>query len=422
MLAITGLNDARKRDSQDPLARYRPRFFNPDPSLIYLDGNSLGKLTLQTRDKLIKTIEHDWGTRLIRSWNEGWLELPHRIGDKIAKITGASPGEVIIADSTSINLFKLMTAALRYQSPRTKIITCDLNFPSDIYIMQGVLELLPRQYELVIVPSEDGIYGPETDIMKQLDEQTALVSLSHTVFKSGYTYDMEKITHMAHEVGALVLWDLSHSVGAIDIELNRCQADLAVGCTYKYLNGGPGAPAFLYVNQNLVSKLSNPVSGWMGQQNMFEFSLENNPAAGISQFMTGTPPVLSLIAIEEGVDMILEAGIQAIREKSLAQTDYLISLWKQLLSPLGVKLKTPEEYLYRGSHVSLGHPEGLGIDLAMIHERHIVPDFRSPDNIRLGIAPLYTSYEDIFRTVIAMKEIIENKSYLRYQDNLPSVT
>ncbi len=413
----TSLEYARQLDATDALAPFRERFVFNDPDLIYLDGNSLGRLARDSAALLADLTQKAWGERLIRSWNEGWWEAPVRIGAKIAQLIGAGPDEVIIADSTSVNLFKLAVAALRYQEGRTKLITDDLNFPSDVYIFQGAIDLLGGQHTLDIQPSPDGIHG--ADIV--VDEETALVSVSHTVFKSGFVYDMAAVTRKVHAAGGMVLWDLSHSVGSVPVDLNGANADLAVGCTYKYLNGGPGAPAFLYVRRDLQDKLLNPISGWIGQKNAFAFDMDYTPTDGIRRFLTGTPPILSVSAIEPGVDLLIEAGMDRLRTKSVAQTDYLIDMWEALLQPLGYTLNSPRDASIRGSHVSLGHPEGLRIDLALINEFNILPDFRAPDNIRIGLAPIYTTFEDIHTAVMRMKQIVEERMYEAY-NTAPRVT
>jgi kynureninase len=410
------LDYARELDGKDPLAAFRTRFEMPDPKLIYLDGNSLGRLPRTTNQRLHRLVEHEWGDRLIRSWNEGWFEAPMRVGNKIGQLLGARESEMLIADSTSVNLFKLGLAAMRFQSGRHKIITDSLNFPSDIYIMQGVIKSLDRECRIEMVSSEDGIHGPVDAIIDAIDEDTALVTLTQTVFKSSYNYDVEAITAAAHAKGALVLWDLSHSVGAVPIRLNDWNVDLAVGCSYKYLNGGPGAPAFLYVREDLQNQLDNPISGWMGQKNLFDFTLDYEPEPGIRHFLTGTPPILSLCAIEPGLDLLLEAGIERIREKSLLQSEYLIGLWESVLQPLEFRLNSPRDKKVRGPHISLGHDEGLRIDRALIEEMDVLPDFRRPDNIRLGIPPLYTSFADIHTAVMRMKQVVEEGIYKRYDD------
>ncbi|GHO59725.1 kynureninase [Ktedonobacter robiniae] len=423
MMAIPLSADyASMLDAQDRLAHFRERFVVPDPELIYMDGNSLGRLPKATQAYAQELIETQWGTRLIRGWNEGWFTAPERIGAKIARLIGAQPDEVIVADSTSVNLFKLVVAALRAQRGRTRLVTDDLNFPSDLYVLQGAIELLEKGHRLDIISSPDGIHGPVAEIQASLDEQVALLTLSHTVFKSGYLYDMAELTRAAHSVGSLVLWDLSHSVGAVPVDLNVAQVDLAIGCTYKYLNGGPGAPAFLYISRELQERLGNPIAGWMGQRDLFNFALDYKPAMGLRQFLTGTPPILSLSLIEPGVDVLLEAGLDALRTKSEQQSEYLIQLWEAVLKPEGFVLNSPREVQQRGSHVSLGHQEGLRIDMALINDMQVLPDFRAPDNIRLGLAPLYTSFSDIHTTVTRLHRVVADKLYEQYPHEVPIVT
>jgi kynureninase len=422
MLNRTDAAYADELDARDPLADFRARFQIDNPDLIYLDGNSLGRLPNATAALAEQVVRQQWGGRLIRGWNEGWFTAPERVGAKIARLIGAQPDEVIVADSTSVNLFKLAVAALRARSGCGQILTDDLNFPSDLYILQGAIDLLGHQHRLDIVPAADGIHGPVGALLARMSDQTALLTLSHTVFKSGYVYDMAALTGAAHEAGALALWDLSHSVGAVPVDLNGANADLAIGCCYKYLNGGPGAPAFLYVRRDLQEQLVNPLAGWMGQRDLFRFDLGYRPAPGLRHFLTGTPPVLSLALVEPGVDLLLEAGLDALRAKSVQQTEYLIELWEALLKPLGFALNSPREPGVRGSHVSLGHAEGLRIDLALINDQNVLPDFRAPDNIRLGIAPIYTSYRDIYTAVTRLQRIVAERLYERYSNEAPVVT
>lgn len=416
------LEQARALDAADPLAHFREQFFIANPEMIYLDGNSLGRLPLRTEALMADLVRRQWGERLIRSWNEGWFTLPERIGSKLAQLIGAQADEVIVADSTSINLFKLGVASLRLQQGRRRILTDDLNFPSDIYVLQGIVGMLGAGHQLEIVRSEDGVHGPVEALLAALDENVALVVLSHTVFKSGYVYDMKAVTEAVHAAGGLMLWDLSHSVGSMPVELNAAQADLAVGCTYKYVNGGPGAPAFLYVRRDLQEHLQNPISGWMGQRAPFDFTLEYAPEAGIRRFLTGTPPVLSLALIEPGVDLLLEAGMEALRAKSIQQTSLLVHLWEEKLAPLGYTLKSPRQPEQRGSHISLGHPEGWRINQALIHDLGVLPDFRAPDNIRLGIAPLYTSFVDVYTAAERLQRAVEEQIYMRHSSRRSTVT
>ncbi len=413
---------AKMLDAQDPLAAFRREFVIDDPDLIYLDGNSLGRLPRRTRALLQDYVDIQWGQRLIRGWNEGWLDLGQRLGGKIARLIDAQADEVVVAESTSTNLFKLAVAAVKARPGRRKIVTDDLNFPSDLYIFQGIAALLGEDYRVQIVPSPDGIHGPVEALAAAIDAETALVSLSHTVFKSAYTYDMAAVTALAHDAGALALWDLSHAAGAVPVDLNGANADLAVGCTYKYLNGGPGSPAFLYVRRDLQEGLHNPISGWYGQAAPFDFGLDYQPAAGLRRMLTGTPPVLSLAGIEPGVDLLLEAGMDQLRAKSLQQSEYLIALHEELLRPLGFQLNSPRDAARRGSHISLGHPEGWRINRALIEQMQVLPDFRAPDNIRLGITPLYTTFGEIHRAALALRQVVGERLYEQYPPERPAVT
>ena len=408
----TTLAEARALDAADPLSAFRERFVVADAELIYLDGNSLGRLPRATAGRLASVVEHEWGERLVRGWGEGWFEAPQRVGGQLAGLLGAAADEVVLADSTSVNLFKLALAALMARPDRRAIVTDDLNFPSDLYILDSAARLAGGSVR--VVPSADGIHGPVEALTAALGDDVALLSLSHTVFKSGYTYDMAALTAAAHRAGALALWDLSHSAGAVVVDLSGAAADLAVGCTYKYLNGGPGAPAFLYVRRDLQHRLANPISGWIGRRDPFDFALDYAPAPGIGRFLTGTPPILSLSAVEPGVELLLEAGMERLRERSVRLSEYLIARWQERLEALGFRLNSPRDPARRGSHVSLGHAEGLRINLALIHNQKVLPDFRRPDNIRLGIAPLYNSFADIHTGVERLRAVVVDHLYERY--------
>ncbi len=421
MPSLTDPPDARPLDASDPLASFRDRFVISDPDLIYLDGNSLGRLPKASVDLARDVIERQWGDRLIRSWGEGWLEAPSRIGAKIAQLIGAQPDEVVVADSTSVNLFRLAVAALRVQSGRRRVVTDDLNFPSDLYVLRSALDLLGR-HDLEVVPSVDGVDGPVDGLVRRLDVDTALLTLSHVVFKSGYVYDMTKVTEVAHGCGALVLWDLSHSVGALPIDVGGAGVDLAVGCTYKYLNGGPGSPAFMYVRRDLQERLANPIAGWMGRRDMFGFGLSYEPEPGIRHLLTGSPAMLSTALIEPGVDLLLEAGIDRVRTKSVRQTEFLVDLWARVLEPLGYRLRSPRDPARRGSHVSLGHAEGLRIDQALIGEMNVIPDFRAPDSIRLGVSPMYTTFSELETAVDRLARVVTDRIFEKYSDTRPTVT
>lgn len=405
-------------DKNDKLAPFRDYFEIGDE--IYLDGNSLGRLPKKTLELSTNLIQNQWGKRLIRSWNENWIELPNKVAAKIAQIVGARPDEIFVGDSTSINFYKLAFAALSFQQNKHKIVTDSLNFPTDIYVLQGLIEQQFKHHSLSIIKSEDEISISDEAIEQALDDNTALLTLSHVTFKSAYKYDMQKINNLAHQKGTLVLWDLSHSVGAVPINLNESGTDLAVGCTYKYLNGGPGAPAFLYVRKELQDKLINPIWAWFSHEKPFDFTLDYTAKKNIQRFATGTPSVLSLAAIETGLDLMLEAGMQELRTKSIAQSSFLIELVENLLQPLGFTIASPLNAEERGSHISIQHPDGYRINRAMIEPTDgspsIIPDFRPPNNIRLGIAPLCNTFEEIFQTVVLIKKIVETKEFERFGD------
>jgi kynureninase len=288
--------------------------------------------------------------------------------------------------------------------------------------MQGALRLAGAHYRLDVAHADDAMSVPVDALARLVDERTALVTLSHTAFKSGYMYDMSAVTDLAHRAGALILWDLSHSIGAMPLSLDEGAADLAVGCTYKYVNGGPGAPAFLYVRRELQEQLVNPIWGWFGQHAQFDFALQYRSAPGIGRFLTGTPATLSLAAIEPGVELLLEAGLIRLREKSVRQTEYLIGLWEALLQPLGFALNSPRDPARRGSHVSFGHPDGLRIDRALIEEMNVLPDFRYPDNIRFGIAPIYTAFAEIHEAVTRLVRVMNERCYEKYPRERPTIT
>jgi len=415
-------------DNQDPLAGFRERFVIDDPDLIYLDGNSLGRLPKETIPHIQDLVENQWGKNLIRGWNEGWYEKPTNLGARLAELIGAQPDEVVVCDTTSVNLFKLSAAALRYQQGRNEVISDEFNFPTDLYIYQGVIDLLGNKHHLELIKSEDSISITDAAAAAAISDNTALVALTQVAFKSAFMYDIEKITAIAHQSGALTLWDLSHSIGAVPLELNKWGADLAVGCTYKYLNGGPGSPAFLYIRKELQEKLSSPIWGWFADQDPFAFNLDFSPTEGISRFQISTPHILSMAGIEPALDLLLEAGIDNIRQKSIRQTEYLIYLAKENLIPLGFQIGSPLDSARRGSHVSLRHPEAYRICQALINPElkdtslRVIPDFRAPDNIRLGIAPLYTSFRDIHRAVDRLQDIIQKKVYQNYSSDHLKVT
>lgn len=413
-------------DQRDKLRKYHDAFVHPEPGLIYLDGNSLGRITVAGKQNLYHTIEYQWSERLIRSWNEGWYELGQKLSAQLAKIIGAKPHEVMIADNTSVNLFKLAIAALRLKKDRKQVVSDELNFPTDLYILQGVIDLLDQGHHLELMKSKDGMSLSADEVEQNISENTALLTLSQVVFKSAYLYPMQQINEMAIKQGALVLWDLSHSVGAVPVELSKNKADLAIGCTYKFLNGGPGSPAFVYVSERLQSQIKSPIWGWFGAASPFDFTLQYRAAEGASQYATGTPPILSLAALEPSLDLILEAGMENIRQKSIQLTELIKNLATEYLVPLGFIYGSPMDASKRGSHFSLRHPEAYRICQALISAevgaQVVIPDFRAPDNIRLGVNPLYNSFEDVFKAVFQIKEIVEKRLYQNFSSKATGVT
>jgi len=422
----TDISFAIEKDEQDELAAFRDEFVIDEPEVIYLDGNSLGRLPKRTVSFMKHAIKHEWGERLIRVWNDGWVNTPTELGKKIANLVGARADEILVTEATSINLFKLAVAALQARPKRTKIVSDSFNFPSDLYILQGIIELLGDVHHLELIPSADNITIAPEAVESMIDNDTALVSLSHVAFKSAFMYDMGYVTEQAHKAGALMLWDLSHSVGAVPVDLNVCNVDLAVGCTYKYLNGGPGSPAFLYVRRDLQAQLNQPIWGWFAAENPFAFDLDFTPASDISQYRVGTPPMLAMKALEPALDILLEADMDRLRSKSIKQTEYLIFLADRWLSSLGFILGTPRDAAMRGSHVSLRHPESYRISRALIESPppaiRVIPDFRAPDNIRLGITPLYTTFTEIYRALERIRLIVEEKIYEQYSSEQLKVT
>lgn len=414
---------AASLDAADELAGFRDRFIIDDPELIYLDGNSLGRLPKATIEEQTRAVREQWGERLIRGWNDGWYEAPRRIGDKIGTLIGASKDEVAVADSTSVNLFKAVLAGLELRPGRRRIVTDSINFPTDLYVVQGAAELLGGEHEIVRAPSNRDDDTPDLDeLIRAIDGDTAVVTLSHVSFKNGFLYDMQAITELAHGQGAVVVWDLSHSVGAVPMMLDNWGVDFAVGCTYKYLNGGPGAPAFIYVNRAVRDTARSPIWGWFGQTRPFEFALDYAPAPGIARFLAGTPPILSLLAVESGITPTIEAGMTRIRDKSVAQTEYLIDLADRILGPHGFTVATPRSPEARGSHVALRHPDGYRVARSLIEEMKVIPDFREPDIIRFGCAPLYTTYREIWEAVDRTRRVITGHLHEKYSNERSGVT
>lgn len=390
------------RDQNDPLKSFRDQFELPE-GVIYLDGNSLGALPKKTAARLNDVITREWGGDLIRSWNTaGWIDLPRRVGDKIARLIGADAAEVVVADSTSINLFKVLAAALKLNPSRKVILSEPDNFPTDLYMAQGLIDLLGKDHELRLKTADE--------IFDSIDADTAVVMLTQVNYRTGRMHDMKAITARAHEKGALMLWDLAHSAGAVPVDLNGAGADFAIGCGYKYLNGGPGAPAFVFVPKKHQAKFSQPLSGWMGHAHPFTFDWKYEPAEGIARYLCGTQAVLSMSALECGIDMMLEADINLIRAKSLAMTNLFIELVEQRCAGHDLKLVTPRDHSKRGSQVCISNPNGYPMMQSLI-ARNVIGDFRAPDILRFGFTPLYLRYVDVWDAVERFVEILETRSW-----------
>jgi kynureninase len=393
------LDTVRAMDAADALRDCRARFALPE-GMIYLDGNSLGALPRATAARVAATVERQWGTDLIASWNKhGWIDTPARLGARIAPLIGAGADEVIVADSTSANLFKLIVAACLARPDRATILTESGNFPTDLYVAQGIAATLPgRQVRT----------APAHDIAAAIDGDTAVVVLTHVHYKTGAMFDMAAITAAAHAAGALILWDLSHSAGAVELDLTGCGADFAVGCGYKYFNGGPGAPAFLFVARRLQKALRSPLTGWMGHEAPFDFSDDYAPAAGMKRFLCGTPPIIGMAALDAGLDTFDGVAMRDVAAKSRALSALLIAGVDARLAEFA--LVTPRDPAVRGSHVSVAHPQAWEICQALI-ARGVVGDFRAPDVLRLGLTPLYTSFEDVWRAVEILAEVIASAAW-----------
>ena len=392
---------AERLDDTDPLALFRDRFII-DPTITYLDGNSLGCLPAATVERLAQVVGREWGGRAIRGWEEGWMELPLAVGDRLgAAALGAAPGQVAIGDSTTVCFYKLASAALDARPGRSEIVTDTHNFPTDRYVLEGLAEA--RRLELKWLEADpDG--GPEPEaVAKLVSERTALVTFSHVSFRSAHIADMRAISDVAHAAGAMVLWDLSHSVGSIPVSLDADGADLAVGCSYKYLNGGPGAPAWMYVREELQAQLRQPIWGWLGRREPFEMAPGYAVADGIRGFLSGTPPVLALTAVDEGVSLVAEAGIEAIRAKGIALTEFAIALADVGLPD--VRVASPRDPARRGAHVALAHPDARALCAGLI-EAGVIPDFRRPDVIRFGLSPLTTRFIDVWDGVEALARLL----------------
>ena len=400
-------DEALALDRSDPLAHLRSRFAL-DAQTIYLDGNSLGVPPVAAAARARAVIDDEWRGGLIRSWNgAGWFALPRRLGDKLAPFVGAAAGETVVTDTISINLFKLLSAALREadarDASRRVIVSERANFPTDLYIAQGLIEQLDRGYTLRLVDDP-------ADLPAAIDDETAVVMLTHVNYRTGLMHDMGAMTEIAHRAGALALWDLAHSAGAVPVDLNGANADFAVGCTYKYLNGGPGSPAFAWVPKRHQARLSQPLSGWWGHRAPFAMDPRYTPDDGIGRFLCGTQPIVSMALVESGLDVFLETDMHAVRRKSLALTDQFIALVESRCAGQALSLVTPRAHAQRGSHVSFEHPHGYEVMQALI-ARGVIGDYREPSVLRFGFTPLYTRFVDVWDAVETLRDILERQTW-----------
>ena len=397
------LQELQQLDRDDPLRNYRSLFHLPE-GVIYLDGNSLGPAPKEVFKKMEKVLRQEWAENLIRSWNNaGWWELTDRLGSMVAKLIGADDDEVVVCDTTSVNLHKVLHAALSLKPGRNKVIAEADCFPSDLYVLEGVKSLRPELE--ILLEGRDGSSIPE-----MLDEQVAAVLINHVDDRSGIIRDMENLTRQVQEFGGLAVWDLSHSAGIFPVQLNRCRVDFAVGCTYKYLNGGPGAPAYLYAASRHHAACNQPLSGWFGHARPFDFERDFVPDSGIRRFVCGTQPILSLRALQAGLEIYQDISLQQLREKSMALTDLCIMLLKNECAAWELEIISPEDASQRGSQVAVSHPQGYAVMQALI-SRGVIGDFRAPNLMRFGFAPLFLSYQDIHDAVKQLKQILESEEW-----------
>ncbi|WP_295842149.1 kynureninase [uncultured Microbacterium sp.] len=404
--------EARRLDEADSLAHHRDAFVGSETSLIYFDGNSLGRPPRATADRLARFVTDEWGGRLIRGWDETWMELPFVIGDRIGALAlGAASGQTVIGDSTTVLLYKMLRAALDAQTARdperVEIVVGRDDFPTDRYLVEGIAA---ERGARVVWVEVDTARGVDADSLRAaVGPRTAVVLLSHVSYRSGFLADGSELTAIAHRAGALVLWDLCHSAGSVPVELDAWNADLAVGCTYKYLNGGPGSPAFAYVASRHHATLTQPVQGWMGAADVFSMGPQYRPAEGMRRFLSGTPPVLAMVAMQDTLDLLDVAGIEAVRAKSIALTEFAVRVADGILSPLGVRLASPRDPAERGGHVTLSHPAMRAVT-ARLWSDDVIPDYRDPHGLRIGLSPLSTSFAETLAGVQAVAAAVRAES------------
>jgi kynureninase len=398
------VQSAEELDRDDPLASYRDQFVGAATDLVYFDGNSLGRPLAATGPELLRFVEQEWGGRLIRGWDEGWFELPEVIGDDLGRVVlGAAAGQTVVGDSTTVLLYKLLRGAVALRPGRTEVVLDRDNFPTDRYVAEGVARECGLTLRWVEVDADGGITAEQLDGV--LGPETAVVLLSHVAYRSAWLADAPTLTRMVHDAGALVLWDLCHSAGAVPLALDAWGVDLAVGCTYKYLNGGPGAPAFCYVAGRHLEELDQPIQGWMGAADPFLMGPTYVPSRGIRRMLSGTPPVVGMLALRDMLGLVEKAGIEAVRAKSVGLTAHAIALVDRDLP--GVEVASPRDPERRGGHVTLRHPR-MREATAALWQRDVLPDYREPDGLRLGLSPLSTSYDEVERGVRAVREVLES--------------
>lgn len=412
------LETARNMDASDPLRGYRDRFVIADPNLCYLDGNSLGRLPQATIDAISHVLTDEWGTQLVAGW-ENWVDMAQRVGDRFGEATlGAAPGQVLVTDTTSVNLYRLAIAAIRDRPGRTTIVVDEANFPTDRYVLQGIAQDLGLR--LVTIPNEDPSVAIDErvtpEILSQyLDDTVAVVSLQVINYRSGARQDVPALTQLAHDHGAHILWDASHAVGALDLQFDQWGVQLAVGCTYKYCNSGPGSPAWMYINSKIQDSLSTPIDGWFGQRDQFTMGPEFDRAPGMRGFQIASPSIIGLTCVDTSTAIIVEAGMAAIEAKCAQGTDLMVELFDEWLAPLGFGLETPRDASLRGGHLSLTHPDAVRIAQALREFSNVIPDFRKPQTIRVAISPLYNSYEEIYTGFDRIRDLVQSGKYMEIE-------
>lgn len=415
---------AIEKDNNDDLKSFKSRFVNNENE-IYLDGNSLGKLPVVTENDLITAVKNEWGQNLISSWNDNWLKMSEKINFKMSKLINSDNDEVLVGESTSVNLYKILYCLLDSNQYKKNLVTDCLNFPSDNYIVEGLKDYTEKK-EITILNYNNNLSCNIDILKKSIQENPGIYCLSLVTYKSSFLYPIKELNEFAKNNKSIIVWDCSHAIGVVDIDVKDSKTKAAIGCTYKFLNSGPGSPSFLYVSKDILNHLQNPIKGWFGHSKPFDFENKYKPADNINKFNAGTPSVLSLIPVNTGLDLVLEAGITNIRNKSIELGEYLIKIINIELNKFDVKITSPIESKSRGSHITIQHNEAWKICKLLIkgdkNRKRIIPDFRPEKNIRLGFSPLYVSFIDLYETVIAIKDILGNKEYLKIDDSKPEVT